>query len=121
MASEECAIGRGVAAIRHSSGTRSFTYYFMKQFRAALDLFNAEGTVFGSIGRRDFERLAVIAPPPSIVNTFEMISAPIDDAIALAQQQTITLTELRDILLPKLISGDLRVPDAEKLLAESPV
>jgi type I restriction enzyme S subunit len=121
MASEECAIGRGVAAIRHASGARSFTYYFMQQFRDTLDLFNGEGTVFGSIGRRDFERLPVTAPPLSIINSFDLVASPFDDSIALIHRQNITLSELRDTLLPKLISGELRVPDAEKLLAESPV
>lgn len=121
MASEECAIGRGVAALRHSSGAKSYTYHFMQQFRASLDLFNGEGTVFGSIGRRDFERLPVIAPPNSIVSAFEAMISPFDDSVGLSHQETLTLTELRDTLLPKLISGELRVPDADKLLANQSV
>ena len=38
-----------------------------------------------------------------------------------AAAESITLTAIRDALLTKLISGELRVPDAEKLLSESPI
>jgi type I restriction enzyme, S subunit len=41
---------------------------------------------------------------------------PMFKSIAAAMKQTRTLTEIRDALLPKLISGELRVPDAERIV-----
>ena len=55
MASEKCCVGRGVAALRHKSGSRSFTFYAVHAQKEAFEQFEAEGTVFGSIGRKDFE------------------------------------------------------------------
>jgi type I restriction enzyme S subunit len=116
MAVERCAIGRGVAAVRHKTGARSFTYYAMLSLKNEFASFEAEGTVFGSIGKKDFHRLAFIVPEPEIVAGFERIARPIDDAIENREKESQTLTALRDSLLPKLISGEIRVTEAAHIL-----
>jgi type I restriction enzyme S subunit len=63
MAGEPCAIGRGVAAIRRRSGSPSFTYYAMRHLADEFEVFQGEGTLFGSIGRADFEGIRVVVPP----------------------------------------------------------
>lgn len=116
MAGEECAIGRGVAAVRHKSGSRSFTYYSMRSFEAAFTQFEAEGTVFGSISKRDFHNLPFIAPHEGLVAAFERLCGPLDAAIARNAHESRTLASLRDALLPKLLSGELRVGDAARFV-----
>ena len=49
MALVRCAVGRGVAAIRHKSGSRSYTYYAVQTLREEFSRFEGEGTVFGAI------------------------------------------------------------------------
>lgn len=109
MAVERCCVGRGVAAIRHKSGSRSFTYYAMESLKPAFDQFEAEGTVFGSINKKDFHAISVIAAPPSVIKEFEKAAYPLDQAIENNEQQSATLAALRDGLLPKLMSGEVRV------------
>jgi len=116
MAIERCAVGRGVAAVRHKSGSRSLTYYAMHALRAHFLRFEADGTVFGAIGKTDFERLPFVAPPPPVVAAFERFSAPIDERIEGCERQSATLAALRDTLLPKLISGELRIADAKRIV-----
>ena len=48
-----------------------------------------------------------------------MEMAPIFERMKTADLESKTLAELRDTLLPKLISGELRIPDAEKFLEEA--
>src|ERR1039458_2544121 len=62
MAVEDCAIGRGVAAVRHKSGACSYTYYSMRSLEVEFTKFEAEGTVFGSINKKDFHNLGWITP-----------------------------------------------------------
>lgn len=119
MAIERCAVGRGVAAIRHKSGSSSLTYYAMHALRPHFLRFEAEGTVFGAIGKTDFERLPFVAPPPPVVCAFERFAAPIDQRIEVCERQASTLSTLRDALLPKLISGELRITDAEKVVGRA--
>jgi len=109
MVAEKCAIGRGVAAIRHKTGSRSYTYYSMHMLKEEFNRFEAEGTVFGSINKADFQALKVKIPPPDKVLEFEEICYPIDQQIENNEKQSRTLAALRDALLPRLMSGEVRV------------
>ncbi|MGH9387494.1 MAG: restriction endonuclease subunit S, partial [Vicinamibacterales bacterium] len=84
MASEECAIGRGVAAARHRTGSRSYAYYFMHGLNEVFARFEAEGTVFGSIGKRDFHAIPCLIPAEKVVVDFENVLSPIDSRIEIA-------------------------------------
>lgn len=116
MASENCAIGRGVAAVRHKTGCRSYTYHFMNSISDVFALFNAEGTVFGSIGKKDFHSIAHVKPPRDLVLAYERLATQQDDQIERNERESRTLAQLRDTLLPKLISGELRVGNADRYL-----
>ncbi len=118
MAAERCCIGRGVASARHKSGSRSFTYYFMLSLKKVFDRFEAEGTVFGSISKKNFHDIQRVGPPTQIIGAFERMVAPIDEKIVNIDQESRTLSALRDTLLPKLISGELRVKDTENFLKD---
>jgi type I restriction enzyme S subunit len=109
MAAERCAIGRGLAAVRHKTGSRSYTYYAMRFIQESLSRFEGEGTVFGSITKADFENLQVIIPPVEKVKEFEKFCFPIDEMIENNEKQSRTLAALRDALLPKLMRAKVRV------------
>lgn len=117
MATEECAIGRGVAAARHRSGSRAYTYQFMRGLDEVFGRFEAEGTVFGSIGKKDFHAISCARPPRAAIEGFEAMLAPLDDRIDVTEREASTLAALRDALLPRLISGEWRVEDAETFMA----
>lgn len=119
MAAEDCAIGRGVAAVRHRLGVRSYTYQSMASLASAFDHYEGEGTVFGAINKEAFHGLPVFVPPDTLIRTFEGLVSPVDDRIANNDRQTKTLTAMRDTLLPRLISGQLRVPDVERIAVEA--
>jgi type I restriction enzyme S subunit len=116
MAKQRCCIGRGVAALRHGTGKRSYTYYSAKVLKQQLDIFEAEGTVFGSISKDQFNALKVIAPRPEAIERFELTANPIDDLIETNHEQSQTLIALREALLPKLISGEVRLIKAEQII-----
>lgn len=116
MATECCAIGRGVAAARHKSGSRSYSYQFMNSIGNVFERFEGEGTVFGSIGKKDFNAISCVIPLSHLVLAFERFLSPVDDRVEIHERESHILTNLRDTLLPKLISGELRVKDAERFL-----
>lgn len=60
-----------------------------------------------------------ITPPSETVNYFQAIVNPLADRQLLLDSENQVLSELRETLLPKLISGELRIPDAEKFLEEA--
>jgi type I restriction enzyme S subunit len=114
MATERCAIGRGVAAARHKSGSRSYSYQFMQSINTVFARFEAEGTVFGSIGKKNFHAIPCVIPPRDLVFAFERQLSPIDNRIEVNDRESRTLIAMRDTLLPNLISGEVRIKDAER-------
>lgn len=107
VALEDCCIGRGLAALRHKSGSFSFGLYQIQSLKPALDLFNSEGTVFGSINQKDLKAINVLQPADMIISLFNGICLTIDKQIQNNTQQNILLSETRDIMLPKLLNGDI--------------
>ena len=79
-----------------------------------LKKYEHTGTVFGAINKKQFEALSVMEPTPGIVALFEALVGPLDDRIRKNVSESRTLTQTRDVLLPKLVSGEIRLTDAEK-------
>jgi type I restriction enzyme S subunit len=59
-----------------------------------------------------------VIPPTKLVRAFDNKCFPLYDKIQEYNEESLTLTALRDTLLPKLLSGELRVPDYEKLMGD---
>ncbi len=116
MAWERCCAGRGVAVLRHRSGARSFTCYSAWAIQQELKQYEHSGTVFGAINKRQFEALSVVEPMPEIVVRFEDQVGPIDNCIKKNVYESRTLVKIRDILLPRLISGKIGLHKAAKAL-----
>ncbi|TKJ34653.1 MAG: hypothetical protein CEE38_17435 [Planctomycetes bacterium B3_Pla] len=116
VASERCCIGRGLGAVRGKY--KSYTLYKIKSLQGAFNIFESEGTVFGSIGKDAFANIETIIPDNKIITTFNPIAGKVDAKIFTNYSQTQTLSHLRDLLLPKLMKGEIRVKDAEKTTEE---
>jgi len=118
MAHIDCCIGRGVGAVRHNAGCRSFTYYSMLDLREHFNKFEAEGTVFGSINQKDFKALLQLKKDNKLLEAFEAQAGAFDGKIEQNSLAILNLIQLRDTLLPKLLSGEIRIPDAEKMVKD---
>ncbi|MGH8613033.1 MAG: restriction endonuclease subunit S [Gammaproteobacteria bacterium] len=62
--------------------------------------------------------IPVVHPPVDRLERFDALAAPLVDKALNASQEAHLLAQLRDTLLPKLMSGELRVRDAEKVVEE---
>jgi type I restriction enzyme S subunit len=109
MAENDCCIGRGLGSISHPSEFFSYTYYKILSIQDELKSYDNEGTVFGSINKETLGNIKTIIPPLSISNGFDELAKEKDSLIYNFTNQNQQLTNLRDTLLPKLISGDLEV------------
>lgn len=112
-ATSDCCIGRGIAALRHKSGCEAYTYYSMMDLSRNFKSFDSEGTVFGSINQKDLKALKVLKPSSSIIEVFTHAAGVMDQQILNFDIQIRILSQLRDTLLPKLLSGELPVNAVE--------
>lgn len=111
MATEKCCIGRGVAAFRYkdNSSFYSYTYYKLKSLLDDIKQYNDNGTVFGSISKSDFENIDIMIPDKDTILNFQKQVKPIDDKIINNNYEIQTLIQQRDGLLPKLMSGEVKI------------
>lgn len=109
VAYERCCIGRGLGAIHSKTGHSSFVLYTMFALRSQLDVFNGEGTVFGSINRDALNAIPIDIPPVTEIDWFEAVAHPIDELIRANYEENCRLEAIRDSLLPKLMSGEIDV------------
>ena len=77
----------------------------------------ANGSTFMEISKKAFRPIPVVVPSSPVIEAFLAIASPLFTRLVANEQQAQTLAALRDTLLPRLISGQLRLPEVN-LLAE---
>ena len=81
----------------------------------------SKATTMGHIKREHLKEAICVVPSAGILNWGQEVIAPLIDRSVIALKENRILSSLRDTLLPKLISGEIRVPDAEKFLEETAI
>lgn len=83
----------------------------------------ANGSTFMEISKKAFRPIPVLVPSADVLTAFASVVEPLFERLVENERQAQTLTQLRDTLLPRLISGQLRLPEAtaatEKILSEA--
>ena len=101
-------IGRGLAAINHKDGYQSFLFYLLKE-RFFKDNIIGNGSIFASISKEDLLNLKFTIPKSHLVEQYNNIAQNFDAKITNCDNHLRLLTEARDRLLPKLMSGEIEV------------
>jgi type I restriction enzyme, S subunit len=78
---------------------------------------NAGGSTFAEISKSNFKPIPIICSNEKVVTAFDSYVEPMFSKVVLNLKENQTLAELRDTLLPKLMSGEIRVADAEREVA----
>lgn len=118
-----CCLGRRLALVRphaeNGAGLFWFHQFISAPFQQLLDKHTIHGATVNRIALKAFPSYLVLNPPEPLKSVFVDSVAPLWAAIHENQAQAQTLTQLRDTLLPRLISGQLRLPEAEALLEDN--
>lgn len=114
----EIAMNQSCYGLRGASEADFFTYFSTKRLVASLKQ-KAHGSVFDTITQETFKGVDVVLPASEILLEFEHQVEPVLERVLLNVHTANSLCELRDTLLPRLISGQLRLPDAEVLVEEA--
>ncbi len=101
-------------ALVAKEGIGKFYLYLLTQTLVSKLLKKANGAVFSAITTRDFNEPAIM-PSISVLNSFEEIVSPIYNKIHQTSDESRRLASLRDTLLPRLMSGEIRVDEINVL------
>ena len=112
------AVNQGFIAMKPRPSTSNL--FLLRWASAAHDeiVSQANGSTFLEISKSSFRPIRIVAPSAPVMGTFDRVTRPMYLKVVEHERESRTLAALRDALLPRLISGELRVKDAERFLKE---
>jgi type I restriction enzyme S subunit len=114
----DMAMNQTCYALASTTGTPFALYCRLREEIDGL-VHAAHGSVFDTITTSTFTSSRIVLPPMPLLKTFEERAAPIFRRVLESTRETCTLAALRDTLLPKLLSGELRLKDAQRFVSEA--
>jgi type I restriction enzyme S subunit len=108
------AINQGFIAMRCEKSLPN--YFVLRWTRANMDEVEARagGTTFAEISKSSFRPIPVMVPPRPVLAAFVERAGPWHELVVHNARESRTLAALRDAILPKLLSGEVRLKQAEK-------
>ena len=100
----------------HSDYARFFQYWLRSDSYWKLVRGRQIGTTRASLNAKTLSGFPLVIPPLDIVEIFSNQVSSLRDRVVANTSETESLTSLRDMLLPKLLSGEIRVNDAIEIL-----
>lgn len=99
----------------HIPSERSFVFQMLRNLKPVFTELarNKQTTGLGHVTVADLKRLHVVNPPGAVIKQFNNCVETIHQMVFSNEQQAQTLSQLRDSLSPRLISGQLRLPEVE--------
>ena len=110
------AINQGFIALKPGAGVSNLFLIFWAEWAHEEIVSRANGSTFLEISKTNFRPIPVVTSSAYLMRAFERLVRPLYERIVECARESRTLGILRDTLLPKLISGELRVPDAGRII-----
>ena len=110
------AINQGFIAMMPKAGISNL--FLLNLVRSRMDEIksHANGSTFMEISKAAFRPLKVVEPPVPVIQAYDSIARSLYARLVENQRQVGSLAEIRDALLPRLMSGKLRLTDDKALL-----
>jgi type I restriction enzyme S subunit len=113
------AVNQGYIAILPDSELPPLFMLFWCQQNMESIKGRANGSTFMEISKKAFRPIPIIVPPQTLLDAFLGVAVPLFERLVENERQAQTLATLRDTLLPRLISGQLRLPEAVATIEEA--
>lgn len=116
IAAVPVAVNQGFIALKCEGRlSKEFVWQWLHAFMDEIKG-NANGSTFQEISKKNFRPLPVVVPSEPARSAFDAIVSPMLERIIANERESRTLAQTRDLLLPRLMSGELRVAEAERLV-----
>lgn len=111
IANKKIILGRGLSGIRHNLGYQAFLWEQLRNRFTKEDMMG-NGAIFASVTKEDMQGIELICPPSMLVEIATKHFDPIHSEIAVLSQKIENLRRTRDLLLPRLLSGQIDIEAA---------
>lgn len=112
LVSEESQSNQQINSIVPKQGISSYYIYLLMQtLSETINKLGQSGSTIVNLNKTQFGKIQVVIPSLNIMQEFDSLCSPLFETILSNQKETIKLSELRDTLLPKLMSGEIDVSE----------
>ena len=118
LADKKIVIGRGLSGIRNKNGNQLFTYYQLKEMFKEEDTMGG-GTIFKAVTKDDMLNIKFLSPANELLKLFNRNVEPISSQLENLIKRNVNLRRTRDLILPKLISGEMDVSELDIMIPEA--
>jgi type I restriction enzyme S subunit len=108
IANKPIILGRGLSAIRHNQGFQAFLWEQLRN-RFTKDDMMGNGAIFASVTKDDVQGIELVCPLTAAVEAATRHFEPLHSELATLSQQIQNLRRTRDLVLPRLLSGQIDV------------
>ncbi len=112
IANKRIVIGRGLCAIRSNTGNQTFIFQQLVEQFKEVDTMGG-GTIFKAVTKSDVHGIWILLPSRQLVEKFEQLFSPTFTLLEILTAKNELLCQTRDLLLPKLVSGEVEVSEVE--------
>src|SRR5574337_39131 len=119
LAQVPVAINQGYIAMRPGGRLPPLYLYFWCDANKDGIKGRANGSTFMEISKKAFRPIPALLPPQPVIDSFVEVAGALFERLVANERQARALVDLRDALLPRLISGKLRLPEAQPQLEEA--
>jgi type I restriction enzyme S subunit len=110
IADKKIIIGRGLSAIRHKDDQQAFLWEQLRN-RFTEDDMMGNGAIFAAVTKDDMQGIEILCPPIALVDKAEKHFEPLHHEAGNLTRQIQNLRRTRDLLLPRLLSGQVNLAD----------
>ena len=120
MTGQDCVTNQQINSIVVNEQVhREYLFFNLRGRKDEIRNLGSGGSAVPILNKGAFSRVTVLLPPQSILGAYHRLAQPMVSLISANIQEIESLAGTRDTLLPKLLSGELPVPDAEKTIKEA--
>jgi type I restriction enzyme, S subunit len=110
LANRDMAMNQSCFALKNKADNQFYLYGAIRALLREI-IQGANGAVFSAINLSDLNRLRLAVPQQELIDKYESIAATLFNQMSELEFENINLQSLRDSLLPKLLSGEIEIPD----------
>jgi type I restriction enzyme, S subunit len=110
------AINQGFIAMKAVPGVSNLFLFRWAEWAHEIIASQSNGSTFLEISKSSFRPILVTTPPDALMREYDRLARPLYQRMVCNEVASRTLAQLRDALLPRLISGELRISDVERIV-----
>ncbi|NEU29173.1 restriction endonuclease subunit S [bacterium LRH843] len=120
LSNTEMAMNQSCFALQHKENKQYYLYFLVETLLREI-IQGSTGAVFNAINLRDLNSLKIVSPTSDLIEEFSSLVTPFFEMLSEKEEENISLKNLRDTLLPKLLSGEIELPDETEVTENVPI